>query len=156
MYTFVQQRGGGSQRDPNHKSMYKCAYMYVHLSLSPPPPPAHRSLETSSALQKMAISAEILTQIEETVKLAITNSQTPNLKSIESQLLKLSEAVETYSKKEPMIAQPPCASPISASPTSKASKSVQKTSRNVQKRLNMSKKRPKSVQKASKKRLKSV
>ena len=47
-------------------------------------------------------------------------------------------------------------SPISASPTSKASKSVQKTSRNVQKRLNMSKKRPKSVQKASKKRLKSV
>ena len=39
MYTFVQQRGGGSRRDPNHKSMYKCAYMYVHLSLSPPPPP---------------------------------------------------------------------------------------------------------------------
>ena len=38
MYTFVQQRGGGSRRDPNHKSMYKCAYMYVHLSLSPPPP----------------------------------------------------------------------------------------------------------------------
>ena len=37
MYTFVQQRGGGSRRDPNHKSMYKCAYMYVHLSLSPPP-----------------------------------------------------------------------------------------------------------------------
>ena len=37
MYTFVQQRGGGgSRRDPNHKSMYKCAYMYVHLSLSPP------------------------------------------------------------------------------------------------------------------------
>ena len=34
MYTFVQQRGGGSRRDPNHKSMYKCAYMYVHLSLS--------------------------------------------------------------------------------------------------------------------------
>ena len=31
--------GGGSRRDPNHKSMYKCAYMYVHLSLSPPPPP---------------------------------------------------------------------------------------------------------------------
>ena len=29
----------GSRRDPNHKSMYKCAYMYVHLSLSPPPPP---------------------------------------------------------------------------------------------------------------------
>ena len=40
MYTFVQQRGGGSRRDPNHKSMYKCAYMYVHLSLSPPPPVA--------------------------------------------------------------------------------------------------------------------
>ena len=40
MYTFVQQRGGGSRRDPNHKSMYKCAYMYVHLSHSPPPPPA--------------------------------------------------------------------------------------------------------------------
>ena len=59
MYTFVQPRGvsifspktqkchvyfcttkgGGSRRDPNHKSMYKCAYMYVHLSLSPPPPP---------------------------------------------------------------------------------------------------------------------
>ena len=41
MYTFVQQRwaGGGSRRDPNHKSMYKCAYMYVHLSLSPFPPP---------------------------------------------------------------------------------------------------------------------
>ena len=39
MYTFVQQRGGGSRRDPNHKSMYKCAYMYVHLSLSTPPPP---------------------------------------------------------------------------------------------------------------------
>ena len=40
MYTFVQQRGGGgSRRDPNHKSMYKCAYMYLHLSLSPPPPP---------------------------------------------------------------------------------------------------------------------
>ena len=41
MYTFVQQRGGGggSRRDPNHKSMYKCAYMYVHLLLSPPPPP---------------------------------------------------------------------------------------------------------------------
>ena len=38
MYTFVQQRGGGSRRDPNHKSMYKCAYMYVHLSLSPPGP----------------------------------------------------------------------------------------------------------------------
>ena len=38
MYTFVHQRGGGSRRDPNHKSMYKCAYMYVHLSLSPPPP----------------------------------------------------------------------------------------------------------------------
>ena len=38
MYTFVQQRGGGSRRDPNHKSMYKCAYMYVHLSLSPPRP----------------------------------------------------------------------------------------------------------------------
>ena len=38
MYTFVQQRGGGSRRDPNHKSMYKCAYMYVHLSLSPPVP----------------------------------------------------------------------------------------------------------------------
>ena len=37
MYTFVQQSGGGSRRDPNHKSMYKCAYMYVHLSLSPPP-----------------------------------------------------------------------------------------------------------------------
>ena len=36
MYTFVQQRGGGSRRDPNHKSMYKCAYIYVHLSLSPP------------------------------------------------------------------------------------------------------------------------
>ena len=30
--------GGGSRREPNHKSMYKCAYMYVHLSLSPPPP----------------------------------------------------------------------------------------------------------------------
>ena len=28
--------GDGSRRDPNHKSMYKCAYMYVHLSLSPP------------------------------------------------------------------------------------------------------------------------
>ena len=50
MYTFVQPRGvslfspktqkchvyfcttkgggGGSRRDPNHKSMYKCAYMY--------------------------------------------------------------------------------------------------------------------------------
>ena len=38
MYTFVQERGGGSRRDPNHKSMYNCAYMYVHLSLSPPPP----------------------------------------------------------------------------------------------------------------------
>ena len=75
------------------------------------PPSSHRSLKTSSALQKMAISAEILTKIEDTVKLAITNFQTPNLKSIESQLLKLSEAVETYSKKEPMIAQPPSASP---------------------------------------------
>ena len=39
MYTFVQQKGGGgggggggSRMDPNHKSMYKCAYMYVHLS----------------------------------------------------------------------------------------------------------------------------
>ena len=41
MYTFVQQRGGGSRRDPNHKSMYKCAYMYVHLSLSTPPPPGN-------------------------------------------------------------------------------------------------------------------
>ena len=59
MYTFVQPRGvsifspktqkchvyfcttkvGGARRDPNHKSMYKCAYMYVHLLLSPPPPP---------------------------------------------------------------------------------------------------------------------
>ena len=39
MYTFVQQREGWSRRDPIHKSMYKCAYMYVHLSLSPPPPP---------------------------------------------------------------------------------------------------------------------
>ena len=75
------------------------------------PPSPHRSLKTSSALQKMAISAEILTKIEDTVKLAITNSQTPNLKTIESQLLKLSEAVETYSKKEPMIAQHPSASP---------------------------------------------
>ena len=54
MYTFVQPRGvsifspktqkfhvyfcttkgGGSRRDPNHKSMYKCAYMYVHMSLA--------------------------------------------------------------------------------------------------------------------------
>ena len=32
MYTFVQQGGGG----PPRKSMYNCAYMYVHLSLSPP------------------------------------------------------------------------------------------------------------------------
>ena len=59
------------------------------------PPSSHRSLKTSSALLKMAISAGILTKIEDIVKLAITNSQTPNLKSIESQLLKLSEAVET-------------------------------------------------------------
>ena len=29
--------GGGSRRDPNHKSMYKCAYMYVHLSLKVQP-----------------------------------------------------------------------------------------------------------------------
>ena len=34
---FCTTKGGGSRRDPNHKSMYKCAYMYVHLSLSPPP-----------------------------------------------------------------------------------------------------------------------
>ena len=34
MYTFVQQRGGGSRRDPNHKSMYKCAYMYIYLPLT--------------------------------------------------------------------------------------------------------------------------
>ena len=33
---FCSTKGGGSRRDPNHKSMYKCAYMYVHLSLSPP------------------------------------------------------------------------------------------------------------------------
>ena len=63
------------------------------------PPSSHRSLKTSSALQKMAISAEILTKIEGTVKLA-TNSQTPNLKSIESQLLKFSDVFETYSKKK--------------------------------------------------------
>ena len=36
--TFVQQGVGGSRRDPKHKSMYKCAYMYVHLYLCPPPP----------------------------------------------------------------------------------------------------------------------
>ena len=88
--------------------MWQCPWCY---SCPMVPPSSHRSLKTSSALQKMAISAEILTKIEDTVKLAITNSQTPNLKSIESQLLKLSEAVETYSKKEPMIAQPPSASP---------------------------------------------
>ena len=88
--------------------MWQCPWCY---SCPMVPPSSHRSLNTSSALQKMAISAEILTKIEDTVKLAITNSQTPNLKSIESQLLKLSEAVETYSKKEPMIAQPPSASP---------------------------------------------
>ena len=76
------------------------------------PPSSHRSLKTSSALQKMAISAEILTKIEETVKLAITNCQAPNLKSIESQLSKLSEAVETYSKKEPLITQPPSSNNI--------------------------------------------
>ena len=46
MYTFVQQRGGGSRRDPNHKSMYKCAYMYVHLSLSPPATSQIHSLNT--------------------------------------------------------------------------------------------------------------
>ena len=34
---FCTTKGGGSRRDPNHKSMYKCAYMYVHLSLSPSP-----------------------------------------------------------------------------------------------------------------------
>ena len=88
--------------------MWQCPWCY---SCPMVPPSSHRSLKTSSALQKMAISAEILTKIEDTVKLAITNSQTPNLKSIESQFLKLSEAVETYSKKEPMIAQPPSASP---------------------------------------------
>ena len=37
VYFCTTKRGGGSRRDPNHKSMYKCAYMYVHLSLSPPP-----------------------------------------------------------------------------------------------------------------------
>ena len=47
MYTFVQQRGGGSRRDPNHKSMYKCAYMYVHLSLSPPPLEAKTKAKTN-------------------------------------------------------------------------------------------------------------
>ena len=36
-YTFVQQGVGGSRRDPKHKSMYKCAYMYVHLYLGLPP-----------------------------------------------------------------------------------------------------------------------
>ena len=36
---FCTTKGGGSRRDPNHKSMYKCAYMYLHLSFSPPPPP---------------------------------------------------------------------------------------------------------------------
>ena len=25
---FCTTKGGGSRRDPNHKSMYKCAYMY--------------------------------------------------------------------------------------------------------------------------------
>ena len=43
-YTFVQQEVGGSRRDPKHKSMYKCAYMYVHLYIllcfgSPRDPP---------------------------------------------------------------------------------------------------------------------
>ena len=38
MYTFVQQRGGWFPKDPNHKSMYKCAYMYVHLSHTCMPP----------------------------------------------------------------------------------------------------------------------
>ena len=60
----------------------------------------------------MAISAEILTKIEVTVKLAITNCQAPNLKSIESQLSKLSEAVETSSKNEPLITQPPSSNNI--------------------------------------------
>ena len=36
VYFCTTKGGGGSRRDPNHKSMYKCAYMYVHLSLSPP------------------------------------------------------------------------------------------------------------------------
>ena len=29
VYTFVQQMGGGSRRDPNHKSMYKCAGILI-------------------------------------------------------------------------------------------------------------------------------
>ena len=89
--------------------MWQCPWCYKCPMV---PPSSHRSLKTSSALQKMAISAEILTKIEETVKLAITNCQAPNLKSIESQLSKLSEAVETYSKKEPLITQPPSSNNI--------------------------------------------
>ena len=71
------------------------------------PPNSHRSLKTSSSLQKMVINAEIMNKIGDTVKLAITNCHAPNLNSIESQLSKLYEAVETYSKKEPLITQPP-------------------------------------------------
>ena len=61
MYTFVQQRGGGSRRDPNHKSMYKCAYMYVHLSLSPPPTDSRYSLLSSAVvLSSLALMGLIL------------------------------------------------------------------------------------------------
>ena len=41
VYFCTTKGGGGSRRDPNHKSMYKCAYMYVHLSLSLPPASIH-------------------------------------------------------------------------------------------------------------------
>ena len=72
MYTFVQPRGvsifspkiqvscillynkgggGGPRRDPNHKSMYKCTYMYVNLSLSPPPPHINFGVFVNSTFQ---------------------------------------------------------------------------------------------------------
>ena len=70
MYTFVQQRGGGgSRRDPNHKSMYKCAYMYVHLSLSDPSNPPNFSTFFDKYKE----------YLDETCKLAVPKKTVRNL-----------------------------------------------------------------------------
>ena len=69
------------------------------------PPKSHKSQKTATSLQSTVISDAILTQVEDTVKFAVSNCGIPDFKNIESQLKTLTEAVQSFSKGSPASPQ---------------------------------------------------
>ena len=78
--------------------LWQCPWCYTCPIVAPK---SHKSQKTAAALQYTALSDTLLSQIEETVKTAISNCDIPNFVGIESQLNKLTVAVESFSRVRP-------------------------------------------------------